>query len=223
MSDLTLQLVLKRLMHTVVKQMTTSPSTSIRCTPHCLTNREGNAVRYMAGYVVMKLRKKYRKHHLYARVLDTLKTNLDESSVVSLDDYTHVWVEQRDRGGLCHVSDDLFSFTKKIELVCRKYLDIRAQPTENILSKIEEDALNTESITRLWNVMASSIPGMPERIGLLKAVIKLWSTIRVHSFAEGWTDKFKRVIKRLLEKLLNNVELKRSQHNNYNELNTSFV
>ena len=63
-SDLTLQLVLKRLMHAVVKQMTTSPSTSIRCTPHCLTNREGNAVRYMAGYVVMKLRKKYRKHRL---------------------------------------------------------------------------------------------------------------------------------------------------------------
>ena len=119
MSDLTLQLVLKRLMHAVVKQMTTSPSTAIRCSPQVLNSREENAVRYMAGYVVMKLRKKYREHSLYAKVLDTMKTNLDESAVVSLDDYTRVWVEQVDRGGLCHVNDDFFSLAKNIELVCR--------------------------------------------------------------------------------------------------------
>ena len=201
-SDLTLQLVLKRLMHAIVKQMTSSPSTSIRCTPQALTSREENAVRYMAGYVVMKLRKKYREHSLYARVLETMKTNLDESAVVSLDDYTRVWVEQVDRGGLCHVNDDFFSLARNIELVCREYLDSRSQPTENILSKIEEDALKTKSITNLWDTMSSSIPNTPEKIGLLKAVIKLWSTIRVHSFAEGWTDKFQKSHKKATRKTL---------------------
>ena len=150
-TDPTLQLILKRLMHAVVKQMTTSSSTSIRCTPQPLNSREENAVRYMAGYVVVKLRKKYCEHSLYAGVSETMKTNLDESAVVSLDDYTRAWVEQVDRGGLCHVNDEFFSLAKNIELVCREYLDRRSQPTENILSKIEEDALKTESITTLWD------------------------------------------------------------------------
>ena len=50
--------------------------------------------------------------------------------------------------------------------------------------------------------MASSIPGTPERIGLLTAVIKLWSTTRVHSFAEGWTDKFQESHKKATRKTL---------------------
>ena len=51
---------------------------------------------FMAGYVVVKLLKKYSERSLYTKVLETMKTNLEESSVVLL----RVWVEQRGRGGL---------------------------------------------------------------------------------------------------------------------------
>ena len=190
-SELTLQLILKRLMHAVVKQMVT-PSLESKSTPsHVpLTEREDNVDRYVAGYVVMKLKKKYRLRSEYASVLDAIKTNIDsyESSIESLQDYTRVWVEQRDRGGLYHVNNDFFSLTKAIELVCRQYLDIRTEPIEIMLSKIEDDALKTDSVRSLWDNMAASISSSSQRVELLKSVIKLWSTIRIHSFAIAWTD-----------------------------------
>ena len=75
-------------------------------------------MRYMAGYIIIvKLRKKYRKHSVYARALETMKTSLDETNIESLHDYTLVLVKQRDRGGLCHVSDDLFALIKRIEMI----------------------------------------------------------------------------------------------------------
>ena len=101
-SGVTFQLILKRLMHTVVKQMVV-PSNLTLPAPLSLTDTEENVVRYVAGYVVMKLKKKYRKHHhQYASVLDTMKTSLDEyeSVITSIHDYSRTWTEQRDRGGL---------------------------------------------------------------------------------------------------------------------------
>ncbi len=55
-SGVTFQLILKRLMHTVVKQMVV-PSNLTLTAPLSLTNTEENVVRYVAGYVVMKLKK----------------------------------------------------------------------------------------------------------------------------------------------------------------------
>ena len=189
-----LQVVLKRLMYAVVKQLTHSPSASNKCTPRALTDREENAMRYMARYIIVKLRKKYRKHSVYARALETMKTSLDETNIESLHDYTRVWVEQRDRG-LCHmhVSDDLFALIKRIEMICRLFLDTGSQTTttDSIIVKIEQQSLQTKSITALWNDMVPSIPPA-ERADLLRLLVKLWMTIRVHSFAEGWTDKFQK-------------------------------
>ena len=56
MFDIT-QVVLKRLMHVVVKQLTCSLSASNKCISQALTDRDENAIRYMAGYVIVKLRK----------------------------------------------------------------------------------------------------------------------------------------------------------------------
>ena len=111
-SDITLQVVLKRLMHAVVKQLTRAPSASNKCTPQGLTDREENAIRYMAGYVIVKLRKKYRKHSLYARALETMKTSLDETDIESLQDYTCIWVEQRDREDFILSVVSSFHFSK---------------------------------------------------------------------------------------------------------------
>ncbi len=108
-----------------------------------------------------------------------MKTSLDEyeSIITSIHDYSHTWTEQRDRGGLYHVNDKFFSLTKAIELVCRRHLDIRTDPSDDMLSKIEEDALKTEAVTSLWETMTVSLATSSQRIELLKSVIKLWSTI----------------------------------------------
>ncbi len=69
----------KRLMYTVVKQMVVPSNLTLKSAASSLTDKEENVVRYVAGYVIMKLKKKYRKHHhQYASVLDSMKTSLDE-------------------------------------------------------------------------------------------------------------------------------------------------
>ena len=90
---------------------------------------------------------------------------------------------------------------KEIELVCRKYLDITLTPTEDLIRKIKEDALNSQSITHTWDTIASSIQSdLSSKI--LNDIIKLWTNIRVHSFAERWTEKIGKGFKKSTRKTL---------------------
>lgn len=58
-SELTLQLIFKRLMHALVKQMVSSSNKAVKTTPLAgLSEKEENVVRYVAGYMVMKPKKK---------------------------------------------------------------------------------------------------------------------------------------------------------------------
>ena len=146
------------------------------CTPapQGMTDREENVVRYVAGYMLMKLKK---KHHQYAAVLITMKTSLDEdkSSIQSLQDYSCTWTEQRDRGGLYHVSNN-FSLMKAIELICRHHLDITMDPSEDVLSKIEEQFVKTKSVVSSWKTMTTSLVLLSQSSNLLKSVTRLYNT-----------------------------------------------
>ena len=95
----------------------------------------------------------------------------------------------------------MFSLIKRIEMVCRLFLDARSQTiiTDGITSKIEQKFLQTESVTELWDEMIPSIPAS-ERVNVLQSVIKLWTNIRVHSFAEGLTDIFQKSKKKSTRK-----------------------
>lgn len=63
-----------------------------------MTVREENVVRYVAGYVVCKVKKKFSEH---AEFLGAFKGGfILDFTEDDLDDYTRVWTEQVDRGGL---------------------------------------------------------------------------------------------------------------------------
>lgn len=90
-TDLALQLLLDRLMKAIISRATaaasstsstpSSTSTPSPQAPQVLTMRERNLVRYIAGYVVMKLRKKHlkknkmdpEKRKWFSEVLDAMK------------------------------------------------------------------------------------------------------------------------------------------------------
>jgi len=75
--------------------------------------REGKlyCIRYMAGYVVLKLVKKFtrtctsEKHKAFVRILNSLKAR--DQDVPVLEDYTTAWVEQVNRGGLCLIKKEV--------------------------------------------------------------------------------------------------------------------
>ncbi len=104
-----------------------------------------------------------------------------------MEDYSHVWVDQVDRGGLYHVCDNFFGLLKEIEYVCRLHLYARTMPSEVLSEKIITEAMTYTAITELWCDIASSVP-IEQNTPMLKATIKLWTNIRVHSFAQKWSD-----------------------------------
>jgi hypothetical protein len=87
-----------------------------------LTSLESNAVRYMAGYVAIKLLKKYQKptkhpdltvkHQVFVKVLREMQAANQPEDVHTLSDYTRLWSELIDRGGLYHVSDQVSTHAK---------------------------------------------------------------------------------------------------------------
>ena len=71
----------------------------------------------MAGYVSIKLLKKYQKptkheelkikHQFFVKVLRQMQATDQPGDVDTLSDYTRLWSELIDRGGLYHISDEV--------------------------------------------------------------------------------------------------------------------
>ena len=78
---------------------------------------ESNAVRYMSGYVAVSLLKKYRKptkqpqvkvkRALFVRVLSRMKAVDQPGEPDSVLDYTRLWSDLIDQGGLYHINDEV--------------------------------------------------------------------------------------------------------------------
>ena len=85
------------------------------CSPVSLTTREKSAIRYMAGYVAISLTHRYsktsknkhlqEKWNLFLLVLRSMRVHGPFEAVGCVEDYTRVWTELIDRGGLCHIDD----------------------------------------------------------------------------------------------------------------------
>ena len=115
-SELALQLLfdrlLKKMLHNKADAKKQSTANS-QVRP--LTAMESNAVRYMSGYVAESLLKKYRKPTkqpqlkvkwaFFVRVLTGMKAVDQPGEPESVLDYTGLWSDLIDRGGLYHIND----------------------------------------------------------------------------------------------------------------------
>ena len=120
-SELAFQLIidrlLKRLLHKKADSKKQSSASAQATTSRSLTALECNAVQYMSGYVAVTLLKKYRKQtkqpllkvkrELFVHVLTTMKAVDQPGKPESVLDYTKLWSELIDRGGLYHINDEV--------------------------------------------------------------------------------------------------------------------
>ena len=117
-ASLTLQLLLDRLFKHLINIL------AIDCKPIVhpdqeitLTLREQNAVRYMAGYVAVKLKRKFwkktknpeieKKRNMFVQILTSMEADHQEENVDSIEDYSTMWTSLIDRGGLYHIKDEV--------------------------------------------------------------------------------------------------------------------
>ena len=112
----------------ILKEMikTTYPTRAkeISCSTAELTYEETNGLRYATGYVVKSLQKKAFKSTCSQRddiqlCLSQLMQAEDEAEDDSKD-----WIQLIDRGGLCHVNNNVYEFFLALEKELRKHISL---------------------------------------------------------------------------------------------------
>ena len=82
-----------------------------------LTSEEEEILRYVAGYVPFSLKRKYLKQRYLPEgrailtVLESWSTE-EAKHELSFLDYTRKWTEERNRGGLFTIKDDMYTFIR---------------------------------------------------------------------------------------------------------------
>ncbi len=215
-ADFTLQLILDRGLKKMLSNAAESMNTTTEVASNqALTQVQSNAIRYMAGYVAVKLLKKYRhtyknekvqlKHKLFVQTLEKMRAYQQPGDPDTISQYSTVWIELIDRGGLYEINDDVFKLFESIEMVVRRHLNITTfDHTADINSAIRDDVFRSKNIMELWEDIASVFPSMYEQysVELFTRILNLWTSIRGHSFAKGWTMNFERKYKKGTRKTL---------------------
>ena len=146
-----------------------------------ITHDKENAIRYMAGYVLCKLRK---KQHAVDSFIQKDQDYITETS-------SNEWIKLIDRGGLGHVTEECHQLFLSIELITRHYIHIA-----NVHSMDEEfrDYLFNmividDDVLFNWTMTGA------EDEEVLNEIIKLWITIRGNSFAKSVMETYKKKAK----------------------------
>ena len=220
-NELALQIVLDRVLKKMISfkaNVSKNPAVNSARQPRPLTYVESNGIRYMAGYVAVKLIKKYKrgsknkdidqKFKLFVKVLQQMKANNQTGEPDSPSEYSTMWMEVIDRGGLYHINDDIFHLIESIEMVIRQHFSFKNVetyiPETDLCEQVHDQVLATQDIVTCWENIARNIPPKYEKysVELLSKIVDLWITIRGHSFVKGWNTKFERKYKQGTRKTL---------------------
>ena len=164
------------------------------------------ALRYVAGYVALVLKKKYEKRSdpkalKYVDCLSEMNENTDsESELPPFLEYTKLWIHKVNRGGLFKVNNDVFLLFRAMETAARRVLTISrvsANTTISIKEYTKTAILNDPAVLTHWNHILGHCSTMnsSESDDLLEEISEKWATIRGHSFASGWVELYQRAKK----------------------------
>jgi hypothetical protein len=147
------------------------PSASVET--RSLSLDEHNTLRYCAGYVLRSLKKRY---PTLVPWLNKLTDAGGSDTGDSFSEFTKMWVEKVNRGGLILVSDGVYDVFHTMKLVLRAIPKHHKKvEKENVIHVLQAD----NEIQFNWSIMTSDIDSKTSQ-----DVIKLWITIRCYSYAK---------------------------------------
>lgn len=168
------------------------PSTTIATQSVDITPTEENALRYISGYVISKLKKRIAKseHTLKNELLVAIKEFMDDD-----DDSgsSSRWTSLVDRGGLCRVNEDTYTFFYEMEVVLKRFLciekvtDMDSKFKEVVFSAMRSD----EDVVYVWSKITAEIGEAASKY-LFNQIITLYFTIRGNSFSKSIMEMYKR-------------------------------
>ena len=143
------------------------------------TYEEENAIRYMGGYVVRKLKEK--KHDVEFLVNSRNKACLEAQS--------SDWINAVDRGGLVHITDPCFQLFLAIETVTRQKMKATSAVMNDTFLKFLNNVIACDSdVLFNWTLITGDESSNED---ILHAIINLWVTVRGFSFAKSIVEQYR--------------------------------
>ena len=150
-----------------------------------MTYEEENAIRYMGGYVIRKLKKKH--FDIEFLIVDQTFSTMESSE----------WINLIDRGGLVHITDDCFQFFLSMECAIRRNLDRfnnkRALTNDSFSVYMEDKISEDDGVLFDWMMITGD---EEENRDIFMQIIKLWVNVRGHSFANSVLEQYKNEAKK---------------------------
>ena len=177
----------------------------IACTTSCsksevrsrLTLIEENALNYAGGYIIRKVIVLHKKKGSAASK-DCL-TNLllhthanDVTEYGSFYDYTQVWINKVDRGGLYHISSLCHELFYEIEQCVYDKLQNNLVSKKKIaIEEIKHDAFVNDDVQRIWKLCCTEVEE-EEGCEILQTIINEWIVLRGHSLTSKYMEDYRR-------------------------------
>ena len=200
------ELVNESILDSLIKA--TFPEFSItRATPMIyITKDEENILRYVCGFIGMKLRQKFLKiaGEKPAQFVECLDKMYNEGPTTTFLEYTQEWVQRVNRGGLFVVSDEAYRFFLSLEQATRNklpgHLIETTTSTLSSHSSSEEKAgvsalvksiCGDDDLQFYWTFVGMDIEDEDSNLELLEHIVHLWINIRGFAISKAWMEEYK--------------------------------
>ena len=152
-----------------------------------LTKDKCNILRYVCGYVMMKIHGKYLKQSsnkaaMFVECLSHLAVEGPESSMI---EYTREWIKKVNRGGLFDINDQGYNLFLAIEVTRREKLTqhleecILSSDSDERKSSIVQFVSTDEDVQFHWSMTSVDIQNDDDQSELLKEIVGLWLNTRI--------------------------------------------
>ena len=171
----------------LVKNPVSHPSSVVKP----LTADEHQVLRYVAGYVLVSIRKEYSKNSALVEWINQ-QTDVDDSPCGSFIEFTKIWIEKVNRGGLFLVSDCVYELFHAMEQVLRQFLSRIPEKSHLDKEKAISAMIEDNEIQFYFSVLSCDIDTETSQ-RVLEDMIRLWITTRGNSYASAIVEQYKAI------------------------------
>ena len=157
--------------------------------PTAMSREEKNALRYVAGYVIQKVLEDFKGQNKSSEPSEEVLLLYSFSGDEDSDGGTEQWMDSVDRGGLWHISDQTYHLFCITEEVCRSHLK-KTNLTEGVELGMVDILHDNADLMFQWSILSAEIEDS-KGMAVLKAIIKLYTSIRGHAFASSCLELYK--------------------------------
>ena len=125
--------------------------------------------------------------------LTGMSQNAEEEADSMYLDYTKKWIRAVDRGGLFHISDEVYVFFHEVERIVRRFTHkLVKQCSQHDKQDFIAEVVSDGDVQFHWSMISAELDNdVGEQ--LLKEIVQLWLTICGFSTAGAYVEQYKQV------------------------------